>query len=123
MGWGIGMDFCDGSLYCWMSINDDWSIIGFNIRKGTSFSTLLPEMANEERTCPYLLACGSRPLVTWGIVKEGEELLQEVIIWDLENVKLDSSSSSSSRWKEIARMPPHLCEGINRTLYTRLCAA
>jgi len=75
MGRGIGMVFCDGSLYCWMSINDDWSIIGFNIRKGTSFSTLLPEMANEERTFPYLLACGSRPLVTWGIVKEGEELL------------------------------------------------
>jgi hypothetical protein len=117
MGRGIGMAFCDGSLYCWMSINDDWSIIGFNIRKGTSFSTLLPEMANEERTCPYLLACGLRPLVTWGIVKEGEELLQEVIIWELENVKVDSSSSSSSRWKEIARMPPHLCEGINRTLF------
>jgi len=110
------MVFCDGSLYFLICINDDWRIIGFNIREGTSFSTPLPEMANEKRTCPYLLVCGSRPLVMRGIVKEGELLLQKVIIWELENVKVDSSSSSSSRWKEIARMPPHLCEGINRTL-------
>lgn len=116
MGRWPEMVFCDGSLYFLICINDDWRIIGFNIREGTSFSTPLPEMANEKRTCPYLLVCGSRPLVMRGIVKEGEQLLQKVIIWELENVKVDFSSSSSSRWKEIARMPPHLCEGINRTM-------
>lgn len=118
MGRGTEMVFCGGSMYCLMSIEDDWNVLGFNIREGTSFSTPLPEMANGEKTCPYLVACGSRLLLSRGIVKEGEELLQELIIWEFEKVKVESSSSSSSSgWKEIARMPPPLCEGVNRTIF------
>lgn len=119
MGRGTEMVFCGGSMYCLMRIQDedDWNILAFNIREGTSFSTPLPDVANGEKTLPYLVACGSRLLLSRGIVREGEELLQELIIWEFEKVKVESSSSSSSGWKEIARMPQPLCEGVNMTLF------
>lgn len=96
--------------------------MGFNMGKGTFISeSFLPEMAKfKNQTIPQLLTCRSRILVTWGILKDGGNLrgkiLQEVVIWEFENVKMDSSSSSSSSfsWKEIAKMPPSMCEDLNR---------
>lgn len=116
MAMGIGMVFCEGSFYLLTIINGLWGIMGFGIRNGISVYAPLPEMANEKYIFPYLLACGSRVLVTGGIVKDTEGLLQEVIIWEFEKVKGDSCYSSSSGWKEIARMPPSLYEDVNRTL-------
>lgn len=96
--------------------------MGFNMGEGTFISgPFLPEMDKfKNRTSPQLLTCGSRILVTWGILKDGGNLrgkiLQEVVIWEFEEVKVDSSSSSSSpfSWKEIAKMPPSMCEDLNR---------
>lgn len=114
---GMELLFCDGVFYCLTIINGWWGIMGFNIRNGTSFSAPLPELAKKKHIFPYLLTCGSRVLVTGGKVNGGEGLLQEAIIWEFEKVKADSPFSSSSCWKEVARMPPSLCEDVNRTLY------
>jgi hypothetical protein len=115
---GMEMVFCDGAFYCLTIVNGGWGIMGFNIRKGIFVSAPLPEMAKKKHIFPFLLTCGSRVLVTGGKVKDEEGLLQEVVIWEFEKPKAnDCSSSSSSWWKEIARMPPSLCEDVNRTLY------
>lgn len=98
-------------------VSGGWGILGFNIRKGTFVSAPLPEMAKKKHIFPYLLIYGSRVLVTGGKVKDGDGLLQEVIIWEFEKENADSFSTSSLLWKEIARMPPSLCEDVNRTLY------
>jgi len=73
----------------------------------------------KDHTNPQLLGCGSRILVTCGALKNGGnlrgKLLQEVVIWEFEKVKVDPSSSSSPfSWKEIAKMPPSMCEDLNR---------
>lgn len=115
-GLGMEMVFCDGAFYCLTIIDGGWGIMGFNIRNGTFISAPLPEMAKKKHIFPYMVTCGSRVLITGGKLKEGEGLLQEVIIWEFEKLKGESSSSSSS-WKEIARMPSSLCEDVNRTLY------
>jgi hypothetical protein len=114
MGKGMDMVFCRGSFYYLTVINGEWDIKGFSIREGTSVSAPLPDVANQKGICPYLLACESRVLVTVGIVEDGKELLQDVIIWEFEMAKVDSPSSP---WKEIARMSPSLCERVNRCLY------
>jgi len=115
---GMEMVFCDGAFYCLTIVNGGWGILGFNIRKGIFVSAPLPEMAKKKHIFPYLLTCGSRVLVTGGKVKDGEGLLQEVIIWEFDRLKAnDSSSSTSSWWKEIATMPQSLCGDVNRTLY------
>lgn len=118
MGMRMSMVFCDCSFYCLTVFNGALGVLSFSIRHGASDFVPLPHMANEKRPTPYLLACRSRVLVAVGIVKEeeGVELLQELIIWELEQVNSSSSSSSlsASSWKEIARMPPSLCGGVNR---------
>lgn len=117
MGTRIKMVFCNNSFYYLTIFNGALGVLGFSLRDGVSDFVALPDMANKRSTRPYLLACRSRVLVTVGIIKEeeGEELLQEMNIWELESVNFSSSSSSSaSGWKEIARMPPSLCEGVNR---------
>lgn len=110
------MVFCGDSFYFITLIKEEWGIMSFNIREGTYFSAPLPDMANENIVIPYLLACGSRVLATVGIGKDREGLLQEVIIWEFQKVNADCSSSSSAWWKEIARMPPSLCESVNKSL-------
>nr|ADE75855.1 unknown [Picea sitchensis] len=112
----MDMVFCSDSFYFITLIEEEWGIMSFSIREGTFFSAPLPDVANENSIIPYLLACGSRVLATVGIVKEREVILQEVIIWEFQNVKAVSTSySSSSWWKEIARMPPSLCEIVNKS--------
>jgi hypothetical protein len=110
----MDMVFCDGSFYSLAVINREWGIICFSIRDGTYVSALLPEVAVAKCMSLYLFACGSRVLVAGGIVKDEEKLLQEFIIWEFDRAKVDSSSFSSSWWTEITRMPPSMCEGVNR---------
>jgi len=113
MGIGIGMVFCEGSFYCLTITNGGWGITGFSLIQGTSIFAPLPEMVNGNNIYPYMLVCNSRLLVIGGIVKNREELLQEVIVWEFEEVRVDSSSSLW--WKVIARMPPSMREGVNRS--------
>lgn len=119
---GRGVVFCHGSFYFLTFKSGGFSIMGFNMGEGTFISgPFLPEMDKfKNQTSPQLLTCGSRILVTWGILKDGGNLrgkiLQEVAIWEFEKVNVDSSSSSSSSfsWKEIAKMPSSMCEDLNR---------
>lgn len=114
MGMTLPMVFCDSSFYCLTVFNRALGVLGFSIRNGAYTFIPLPEMANEKNPRPYLLACRSRVLVTVGIIKEGGDLLQEIIIWKLEQgISSSLPSSSSSSWKEIARMPPSLCGRVN----------
>lgn len=119
---GRGVVFCHGSFYFLTFKSGAFSIMGFNMGDGTFISeSFPPEMAKfKDQTCPQLLSCGSRILVTCGILKTGGnlrgKLLQEVVIWEFDKVKVDSSCSSSSSsfsWKEIAKMPPSMCEYLN----------
>jgi len=48
---------------------------------------------------------------------KGEGRLLYFFILMLERGSQNASVSSSSCWKEVARMPPSLCEDVNRTLY------
>lgn len=108
--------FCAGSFYCFADIHDQSGILGFSIQQGTSIFAPLPEMADSDYMSPYLLTYGSWVLVAGYIFGHTEELLQ-VIIWEFDKAKVNSSSStssSSSWWKEIARMPPSLSEDFKR---------
>jgi hypothetical protein len=122
----MDMVFCDGYFYCSGMIPVGRAIVGYNIREGTSILRPLPEIADGQCMEPRLFTCGSRVLVAAHIVADDLELFNvilQVIIWELEKVKVNSSSSSSS-WKEIARMPPPYLErfSMNRTLdWTRCC--
>lgn len=116
MGKEMRMVFCRGSLYYLTVINGQWEIMGFSIREGTSISAPLPDVANQKPIFLYLLACDSRVLVTAGIYEK--YLLRDVIIWEFEQGKVDSSTS---RLQEIARMSPSLRERVNRCLDCRGC--
>jgi len=105
------MVFCAGSFYCFADINDQSGILGFSIEQGTSIFAPLPEMADSHYMSPYLLTYGSWVLVAGYIFGHTKELLQ-VIIWEFEKEKVNSSSSSW--WKEIARMPQSLSEDFKR---------
>ena len=118
------MVFCDGCFYCNAVRSgdmEDLGITGFSLREGAGIFALLPKIANGKHMVHReLLACGLRLLVAASIANEGETLLEEVIIWEFEKQKLDGSSSSSSvdssssLWKEIAKMPPSMCNDLKR---------
>lgn len=116
--WVIGstMVFCEGYFYCLAAILGGWGIVGFNITEGISISAPLPEMANDKNMTLRLLTCGSRVLVSGGIIEDGGLLFQELIIWEFDKMKVDSSSSSSLFWKLISRLPPSMCKDLNRAL-------
>lgn len=110
------MAFSVESFYCLtmaMSGNANPNILGFSIRDGYSIFHAL------SRDNPWQVHDASRSRVRvagsnrW-VISENEELL-DVVIWEFEKVNLNSSSSSSS-WKEITKMPSSMCEGFNRTL-------
>nr|ADE76350.1 unknown [Picea sitchensis] len=97
--------FCAGAFYCNGFIHGERVIVVFDIKEGTSIFVPLPNIVDNYRMVPYLLACGSRVLVAG---HDAEPL--QFIIWEFDKVKVNSSStstssSSSSWWKEIARMP------------------
>lgn len=107
---GRQLVFCNGYFYCLamaITSHGQWTVVGYNIGEGTSIFRPLPERADGQSMMFELMTCGSRVLVAAHIFGNSKQL-SEVIIWELENVKLNSSSSSSwsSWWKEIARMSP-----------------
>jgi len=104
------MVFCAGSFYCLADNYDEQGIIGFSMGEGTSIFAPLPEMADSDYLSPHLLTCGSWLLVAGYIFGDREELLQ-VIVWGFEKEKVNSTSSW---WKEIARMPSSLSEEFKR---------
>lgn len=113
---GTAMVFCQGSFYCLTAKPGGPSIMGFSMGEGTFiFESLPPELLGrcKYKINPQLLSCGSRILVAGGIIKDRGKLLQEVIIWEFDKVKMNSSFPTSSRWKEISRMPSSMCEGLN----------
>lgn len=101
------MVYCKGNLY-WQE-KEDYGMGSYSIREGVSIFAPFPEMAANLVRNPYLFTCGSRLLLT-GMMpilptsyKDPDEDLY-YMIWEFDKMKVNSSSSSSS-WKEIARMP------------------
>jgi len=94
-------------------------VLGFSIGEGTSIFTPLPELGNGNTMWTKLLTCGSRILLAGGRgQKRGSSLytvrkIIDLILWEFDS---DSKSSSSS-WKEIARMPSSLCQVFQRNSY------
>jgi len=107
------MVFCSGSFYCLTDISGGRGIMGFSIREGTFVYAPLPEIADKEMKY-HLLVYGLRILVA-GVLVEGGQPIEEVFIWEFEKKEEVVSSSPSSSWKEIARMPLSMCKVLNRT--------
>jgi len=114
-----GIVFCDDFFY-WIGLDREagMGVLGFSILEGTSTFIPFPELANGNTIWPKLLICRSRILLAGGIgLRRVWSMsmnmytmfeIMEVILWEFQK---DSSSSS---WKEIARMPPSLCEVFQR---------
>lgn len=109
------MVFSQGSFYCLTVKPGRPSIMGFRMGEGTCFFQPLPRKFSSCPIKPNLFSFASRILLGAGIIKgTAVGVLEEVIIWEFEKVMVDGSSSSSSGWKEIARMPTYMCENARR---------
>lgn len=92
--------FCEGFFYCFVETRGVLGIMGFSITEGTYIYAPLPEM-----TIINLFTCGSRVLLS-GLFSG------DLIIWEFDKVKVDSSNPSSLCWKLITRIPPFMRQDI-----------
>ena len=112
---GQRMVFSDGYFYCKATFEDNArtrGIVGLSLQNDSSlFTPLPPDLANGNMFY-NLVACGSRILLVGWVWENRSKILQEVHIWELQKVNVDSHIDAS--WLEIARMPPLIHEDVKR---------
>ena len=117
---GSEIVFCGGFFYV-SAVNRQHpraeGVVGFSLQDGNSFFVPLPELpelADYREVRPCLFVCGSRLLMAGFVVQPGLAK-REVIIWEIQKMGAVGSSSSTA-WKEITRIPPHLLKDFKTSL-------
>ncbi|GLJ52097.1 hypothetical protein SUGI_1108000 [Cryptomeria japonica] len=104
-----GIVLCKDVLVCVITLPRAYSMV-YNLKEGKSSMTLVPLPRAENKCKFHMVTCGSSVLLVGATVvnsQAGNWYMKDGIIWQLQKEEV---SSCNWDWKEIARMPPSLCQ-------------
>jgi len=84
--------FSDGYLYCratLSTLSGRRDIVGLSLQNGSSLFAPLPDLVNGNMF-DQLVSCGYRILLVGWLLEDERKILNEVHIWELLKVKVDS---------------------------------